>query len=85
MNRITRVFDLARIELKHKGPHALRHTFATLELQRTGNIKYVQEALGHSKVGTTERYAEVGGQRVKEIVQQSTLWEMLGEGNNERS
>ena len=36
--------------------YSARHTFGTDLLERTGNIKLVQEALGHESVTTTQRY-----------------------------
>lgn len=37
-------------------PHLLRHTFATLYLKNGGNMKYLQEILGHSSIDTTSRF-----------------------------
>lgn len=39
--------------------HDLRHTFATRLLSLTGNLGLTSEALGHSDVSTTQRYAHV--------------------------
>jgi integrase len=36
--------------------HKLRHRFATRGYAGTGNLRAVQEALGHSSVATTQRY-----------------------------
>ena len=36
--------------------HALRHTFAANMLQRCGNVRTVQAALGHESLATTQRY-----------------------------
>ncbi|HSS09403.1 MAG TPA: tyrosine-type recombinase/integrase [Acidimicrobiales bacterium] len=36
--------------------HALRHTFASDMLDRCGNVRTVQEALGHVNLATTDRY-----------------------------
>jgi site-specific recombinase XerC len=36
--------------------HALRHTFASNMLDRCGNVRVVQEALGHVSLATTQRY-----------------------------
>jgi len=39
--------------------HSARHTYATLLLARTGNIRYVQKQLGHSHLSTTAAYADI--------------------------
>lgn len=38
-------------------PHKLRHTFATIIYQKTGDIRIVQELLGHSSIATTQIYS----------------------------
>ncbi len=42
-------------------PHKLRATFGTDLLVATGNIKLVQERMGHSSVATTQVYADLLG------------------------
>ncbi len=45
---------LNRAELNvHFTPHTLRHTFASLSIERGANIKAVSQLLGHSQIGTT--------------------------------
>jgi integrase len=39
--------------------HSLRHSFATLLYNQTGDIRLVQQALRHQHVSTTEVYAQV--------------------------
>lgn len=39
--------------------HDLRHTFASWLLGQTGDLRMVQEALGHSQITTTARYAHL--------------------------
>ncbi len=43
----------------HYSPHALRHTVGTELMRKTGNIRVVQEYLGHADISTTQVYTHV--------------------------
>lgn len=45
-------------------PHALRHAFATEMLAASGDLRAVQELLGHSSIAATQRYAKIDHEAV---------------------
>jgi integrase/recombinase XerC len=48
-------------------PHMLRHSFASHVLQSSGDLRAVQELLGHAHISTTQVYTRLDFQHLAKV------------------
>jgi len=58
---------IARGLHRHVHPHMLRHSFASLVLQSSGDLRAVQEMLGHASIASTQVYTHLDFQALAKV------------------
>ena len=67
VQRVVQRLGIERGVPTHVHPHVLRHSFASHLLQSSGDLRAVQELLGHASIVTTQVYTSLDFQRLAAV------------------
>ncbi len=67
VRNIINKYILEQAMAQHVTPHMFRHSFATHLLESSGDLRGVQELLGHADIGTTQVYTHVDFQHLARV------------------
>lgn len=63
-----------RAGIRRLNPHLLRHAFGTYTLEATGDLRVVQELLGHKNISTTTMYTHIAVNRMKDVMTRTHIY-----------
>jgi integrase/recombinase XerD len=66
-NTVSRRVRALNIQVRHQGPHCLRHACAARLLAKGSNLKEIGDHLGHSSVAATRVYAKADLAGLREV------------------
>ena len=71
VQRLVEALRIAANLPAHTTPHALRHAFATSLLSGGGDLRAIQQLLGHANLSTTQLYTHIDERQLQDIHQQT--------------
>lgn len=72
IKHLDRLYERARLKSgieKRIYPHLLRHSFGTHIVEGTGDMRTLQELLGHAKITTTQIYSQISSDHKRQVLE----------------